>query len=112
MLNKSQRISKNQISWIHKKGKRFANEYFNVKFLLNKLEHSRYSIVVSKKNVNKAVDRNFLRRQLYEVIRQMPQNDNCLDYIIMIKPAVLELDFTQKKSAIEQTIKQISSKLN
>ncbi len=112
MLKKNQRISKNQVSWLQKKGYRFSNEFFSVKFLLNKETFCRYSVVVSKKTLNLAVDRNLLRRQLYEIIRGNPEPNQHLDYLITVKPALTALTFTDKKLQLLNTLRQISSKYN
>lgn len=111
MLNTTQRLSTNQVSWLLKKGFKFNSEFFSVKFHLNKLSLSRYSIVVSKKVEPLATDRNYIRRQLYEIIRTSPFLEPPADYIIMVKPGITKLSFSEKQQLLLTTLAQISSKL-
>jgi ribonuclease P protein component len=112
MLKKTQRISTNQVSWLLKKGFRFNNEFFSVKFQLNKGPANRYSVVVSKKISALAVERNLLRRQLYEILGKTPTTATTGDYMLIVKPQIKNLSFEKKTAAILQTLQQISSKLN
>lgn len=112
MLKKTQRISTNRIPWLLKKGVPFNNEYFSAKFLLNKGPENRYSVVVSKKVKPLATERNLLRRQLYEIIRQRTPTSPTADFVLIVKTRLAALSFEQKASALEQTFKQINLKLN
>lgn len=112
MLNKTQRLSTNRISWLLKKGFNFRNEYFSIKFHLNKSQNSRYSVVVSKKIAALATDRNLLRRQFYEIIRNSPERLPPADYIIMVRNQVSPLSFEEKKTLLNAILSQINSKLN
>jgi len=112
MLKKTQRISTNHISWLLKKGFRFNNDFFSVKFQLNKGPANRYSVVISKKIAALAVERNLLRRQLYEILRKLPAPQTTGDYMLIVKPYLKTLSFEKKEAAILQTLQQISSKLN
>ncbi len=111
MLNKTQRLSTNRISWLLKKGFKFSNEWFSLKFHLNKEPHSRYSIVVSKKIKALATDRNLIRRQVYEIIRKSPATLPPTDYMIIIKPKFAELSYANKSIYLQETLQKISSKL-
>ena len=112
MLNKTQRLSTNRVSWLLKKGFKFNNDCVSVKFHLNPGPSSRFSIVVSKKVRPLATDRNLLRRQLYEIIRNAPAVLPPTDYIILIKPRLADLPLPKKQEALLDSLAQISSKLN
>jgi len=112
MLKSTQRLSTNRISWLLKKGFKFNNEYFSVKFHLNKESGNRYSIVVSKKIKALATDRNLIRRQIAEILRQFPSAAKPADYVIMIKAKFAELPFADKQKLLADLLQQISSKLN
>lgn len=112
MISKTQRISTSQIAWLIRKGAKLSNEFFSVKFQLNKKPNSRYSVVVSKKLLKLATDRNNLRRQLYEIVRNLSGPDQPTDIMISLKPALLPLTFAQKQAQIASLLQQISSKLN
>lgn len=109
MLKQSGRLSRNQAGWLLKKGDKFSNEFFSIKFRLNKKPFCRYSVVVSKKLLKLATDRNLLRRQLYEILRQRPASPESFDFSILVRPAVLKLDFAAKQEKLLSTLNQISS---
>ena len=109
---KSERLSKNDVSWLLRKGNKFNNNFFSVKFSLNKNTFCRYSVVVSKKTLNLATERNQIRRQFYEILRQREEQQTGFDFIIFIKPTALKLSFVEKQAHLLQTLKQISSNSN
>jgi ribonuclease P protein component len=66
--------------------------------------------VVSKKLLSLATDRNYLRRQFYQILRQRPATLPGCDYSILVRPAVLKLDFSARQAKLLQTLEQISPK--
>lgn len=107
MLKKSERLSKTETSWLLRKGDKLNNDLFSIKFRLNKKMFCRYSIVVSKKILNLATERNQLRRQFYEILRDRPPVQTGYDYMIFIKPTVLKLSFSEKRDKLLQALNQI-----
>lgn len=70
MLNKKNRISNRQlIEKLFKKGRFYKNNYFLFRFSPSIGTNSQFAVVVSKKVAVKAVDRNHLRREINEIIR-------------------------------------------
>ena len=66
-----------------------------------------FGLAVSKKLGN-AVVRNKIKRQLRAILDELKENfPNNHDYIIMIKKSCVELSFFQKKSDLENLIKEI-----
>lgn len=113
MINKTQRISTFRASWLLKKGAKFSNEFFSVKFLLNKKDFNRYSVVVSKKIFKLATDRNSLRRQLYEALRTLTPGQNPgFDLMITVKPKIDQLTFSEKETQLKILLGQVASKLS
>ncbi|MGL5830913.1 MAG: ribonuclease P protein component [Candidatus Altimarinota bacterium] len=96
MLKKTQRLSKQKVQYLLKKGKYFSNSYLGIKLLANKVQINRFSVIISKKTLASAVDRNHLRRQIYEIIRlhslDLPNQYDCL---IIVKPPLLKLPTDQ-----------------
>lgn len=90
---------------MQKKGARFSNQFFSLKFHLNKERFCRYSVVVSKKIAALAVQRNLLKRQLYEIIRTMGDMPAHLDYVITLKAPLVPLSFADKKLKILEALK-------
>ncbi len=112
MLGKNQRISKNRVSWLLQKSQKFNDGFFSVKFHLNKGTQNRYSIVVSKKLLKLATDRNRLRRQCYEALRLRPTQTNSTDFMIFIKSTALSLDFAGLQKQLSLVIDKITSLSN
>ena len=108
MLKQSERLSRIQTGWLLRKGKRFNNDFFSIKFCLNKKPFCRYSVVVSKKVLKLATDRNYLRRQFYEILRQRKATHEGYDYMVFIRPTVLKLNFAAKKEKILTTLDKLN----
>lgn len=73
MLSKQQRLTKNRIDYLFKKGKKVANNHFVVKYLRTSYPSSRFCVVASVTLFPKAVARNRFRRQIYEILRLHPK---------------------------------------
>ncbi len=109
MLNKKQRLSTNQVAWLIKKGHRFNNESLAIKFHLNKIQENRYSVVVSKKVYPLAVDRNYLRRRLYELIRNSNFKNISTDFIIIIKDHFIQLSPIKQNQVLTEVLQNITN---
>ncbi len=109
MISKNQRISKTQISWLLKKSQKINDDFFSIKFNLNKKSFCRYSIVISKKILKLATDRNRLRRQCYEILRQFNQPNQATDFVIFIKSNTTSLQFNELNTKLTTLIKKITS---
>lgn len=68
MLSKKFRLTRKQIGFIHKGGRRMSVDKINVKFVPNRLLYSRFAVNVPTSVYKKAVDRNRLRRIIYAEI--------------------------------------------
>src|SRR3989338_6809785 len=70
MLNKKSRISNRLLlAKLLKRGDLYRTRIFSVRYFPSLEKNSRFAVVVSGKNVKKAVDRNHMRRQITEAIR-------------------------------------------
>lgn len=112
MLKKTERLSKTDTGWLLRKGDKLNNDLFSIKFRLNKKTFCRYSIVVSKKTLNLATDRNLIRRQLYEILRHRPPASTGFDCMIFVKPPLLKMTFEEKQEKLLKTLNQIHSTPN
>ncbi len=108
MLPKKQRLTKKRLAYVFRKGQRFGNAHLNVRFIKNFQPHSRFSITVSAKISKKAVERNLLRRRIYEIIRLnpgvLPQK---YDIALITKPSILTLNFENLKKTTLHLLKNI-----
>jgi ribonuclease P protein component len=107
MIAKEQRLAKRQIEYIQKKGSKFENKCFIVKHK-DALENGRYCIIISKKFASKAVERNKLRRQIYEAIRKNQPDSLSQNLILIPKKGITDKSFAE----IESEIIEIFNKLN
>lgn len=70
MLAKPYRLTRlDNIPRILKRGNSFQESLFLARYLRNGLEHHRFAIMVSQKVSKKGVERNQIRRRMYESIR-------------------------------------------
>lgn len=92
-----------------KSGKKEISRFFIIKKIPNQLSFSRFAIVTSKKCIKKAVDRNKIRRRIYESIRlnlkttKSPQelSKTAEDIVLIAKKNILEATFSEIKKDLE-----------
>lgn len=104
MIPKNQRLSRNSIQYLLKKGKKLVSKAFTLKFLPTTGLKSRFCVVISAKTAPLAVTRNLIRRRIYEALRL--QNHLLAkphDIIIITNKKILDLSYNE----IEQTLKEI-----
>lgn len=70
MLSSRNRLTKKEVACVFKKGTTTRYEGFIVRKTLNRVGRARFAVVVSAKKVNKAVERNKIRRKIFEIIRK------------------------------------------
>lgn len=101
MLSKEKRIKNtSDFNKVYQKGAFFYHYFFNLNFLRNRSDFSRFGFVVGKKATKKAVLRNSIKRKFREATRllydKVPKG---YDIVINIKKEALEL--SQEKIKIE-----------
>ena len=113
MLAKKYRLSGYQVSQTFKKGRVFNASLFTLKFLPLKnispeLKNSRFSITVSLKIEKKAVRRNRIRRQVYEIIRHLlPKLKPGWAIAILAKKEILKASYWQMEKELQTTFREI-----
>lgn len=108
MLAKKYRLSgEKRFKEIYRNSRYFFTPLFNIRYLKNNQESPRFAVVVSAKVSKKATQRNKIRRQLLEIIREgLPGFNNNYDYIIKVKKPLLEKDYSQIKKALIEAFKK------
>ena len=108
MLAKLNRLNKPQFAWLHRKGKKFGGSHFFIRYHKNNKPFSRFSVVVGIKIFKKAVQRNRMRRRIYEIIR-LNLNELPIPYDIAIiaRSIASKLKFEDMKRIILQSLKNI-----
>lgn len=90
MLAQKNRLKKADFEPIFKKGNKKFSIFFNFRFLANKLDYCRFAVIVSNKISKKSTERNKIKRQIREILKEnlsnFKQNN---DVIITVLPPVL-----------------------
>jgi ribonuclease P protein component len=68
----------------------------------NKLPHSRLGLVIAKKHVKHAVERNRIKRVSREFFRTRPAPEQNLDVIVLARPGLDKLDNASLSSILRQ----------
>jgi ribonuclease P protein component len=111
MIPSSLRLPKNRIGFLLRKGKKLANEYLVLKYQTGGVgkTKNRFAVTISLKVDAKAVKRNLLRRQIYEIIRL---NQSLIkkpsDMIFIGKPALAGLTYEKILESIIPLFKKIT----
>lgn len=106
MLARQNRLVKEKdFKEIFKRGKSFYAKIFSIKALANELEINRYGIVISTKVSKKAVERNKLKRQFREAIKEFDEKIiPGLDLVVIVSLAALNQDYKFIKSELQKTL--------
>lgn len=71
MLSKKYRFhSRGGVRYVYQKGKTIRSPKLSLVFIPNSRGFTRFAVVISKKVLKSAVDRNRVRRRIYETIRK------------------------------------------
>ncbi len=106
MIAKKHRLKKGEIEHIQKKGQKQDFDLFIVKTL--KLEDTAgICTIVSRKMAQKAIDRNRLRRRIYEAARVTSLTRLPLSIILIPKKTILNSSF----EAIKEDLTTVKTKL-
>lgn len=106
MLEKQLRLVKvKDFKRIFKLGKAYHAKIFRLKVLANGLEINRYGIVISSKVSKKAVERNKLKRQFRQAVKQFDKRLFLgFDLVIIVFPAALSQDYKFIENQLEKTL--------
>lgn len=109
MLKRKQRLSKRQFDTFFRTGKRLHTPLFQV--IYAKTEDFHGAAVVGKKVHKRAVDRNRLRRRVYNILYRLSQDRDLKGvYIIIAKPPAANVNFTAIKQAITALLDEAETK--
>ena len=98
-MNKKYIIRKNEeISALIKKSKRITSRFFVIYYNENKYSYNRYCVSVSKK-IGKAYVRNLYKWWIKDILMKNNFNNSC-DYVIILRNAVLEVDYGTLKDEL------------
>jgi ribonuclease P protein component len=108
MLARSNRLVKTKdIEQTFKQGKSFYGKNLGIKVKSNKLELSRFAIIVSSKISKKAVERNIIKRRLREILRLENKYLKVgYDLIIVTLPTILGAKQVEIKKELITTLQR------
>lgn len=108
MLARAYRLRKSaEFQRLYSRGNRTSTDIFKVFWRPNQYDHSFVAVVVSKKITKKAVERNTMRRRVYELVRTH-YKDITGHYNIVI---LLKADVTKQSStALEKNLLELFKK--
>ncbi len=98
--------SSHDINLIFREGKRINSRYFNLTYLKNPYEYSRFAIIAGKK-YGKAHERNYIKRVFREILREERKvMVGGIDILAFPKKEIREIDF----HAIKEIFKNLVAK--
>lgn len=107
MIAKSRRLTKGQIDYIQRKGEKFDSKLFIVKYSPSE-EKAKYCLIISKKFASKAVERNKLRRQIFEIIRNNEPPTLQKNIVLIPKKTVSDKTFQEVEAELIEVLKKLN----
>lgn len=94
---------------VAKEGDRFFSKYFILNILLTDQKGVRVGYVATKKNIGKAVDRNFAKRRMRELVRGLALGSIGIgfDIVVVAKKVLLETKFDVLNHEIHRQIEMV-----
>ena len=103
-MNKKYIIKKNEeIQFTLSHGKKIVSKLFIIYHINNNINHNRYCISVSKK-IGKANIRNLFKRRIKDILIKNDIN-NSNDYVIIVRNAILMVDYSGIKEELNKIMK-------
>lgn len=103
MLKKKERLTKKEFDRFFASGRRIHSPFFTLIFTAAPDFHG--AVVVGKKVYKRAVDRNRLRRRLYNIIYRLSRENQLRGvYIVITKPAAKDATFKELRLATEMAL--------
>jgi ribonuclease P protein component len=78
----------------------------------NSLGHPRLGLVIAKKNVNRAVDRNRIKRCARELFRLYQNEIGSVDIVVLTRRGLGELDKPQLNALFQQSFRRMARKVS
>lgn len=90
MISKNYRLTENNLKKVLKFWKPFFSYWAVLNYKNNNIENNRFAIIISSKNVDSSVERNFFRRRFYDSIDKKllvksPDTKSNYDFVFVLK---------------------------
>ena len=109
MLNRKYRFhSRGGVRWVYQNGKTLRRSRMSLVFAKNTRGFTRVGVVVSKKVAKLAVDRNRIRRRVYEALRlNMNYVPEGVDYIFVVySKDVMKIPFDELEKLLGELVQE------
>lgn len=108
MLKKKERLTKKEFDRFFSSGRRYHTPLLTMVHTPTEDFHG--AVVVGKKVFKMAVDRNRLRRRLYNILYRLSQEKELKGvYIILTKPEAKNADFSNLKTTLEDSLSNLKT---
>lgn len=108
MLKKKLKISsKARVEQILKKGLKINWKFGQIRYLKNRCSFPRFCAIVSGKISRKAVERNFIRRRVYEAIQTGFLPKACYDIVVLVSRRIINAQWKEIKSNMIHCLQQL-----
>jgi len=102
-------LTKQDFNLTFSKGKKLHNRYFSWVIAKNELNYPRLGIIIAKRNVKLAVQRNRIKRLIRESFRQEKENLSNLDIVVIGKKGVNSLPNAEISNLLSHQWKKIET---
>ncbi|HOK35178.1 MAG TPA: ribonuclease P protein component [Candidatus Pacearchaeota archaeon] len=107
MLPSQNRLSKKEVEKIFKKNKTFQGNFLLLKTKKNSLLVSRFSVIIPLKVSKKSTQRNKLKRQIREILRENLTNIKPgFDCVFIATPKIIGKKYKEIKEETEKLLKK------
>ena len=106
MLPKKERLSRTEFNQFFSMGKHIHSPSFQIVYVSRDSLHA--SVVVSKKIARHAVQRNKIRRRIYDILRNYRSEKSLRGvFIFLVKPHILTIEYQVLKNEVRACIESI-----
>ena len=107
MFSKNQKLTKNEVQELFKTGNKGATKNFLIYCRPN--QTTKFCIIIGKKASKKAVDRNYCKRIVSEIIKKeiLPQIKKGGDFVLVIKQNLKNVSSLEIRSEINNILKYV-----
>ncbi|AKM83945.1 TPA: ribonuclease P protein component [Candidatus Campbellbacteria bacterium] len=107
MLNKKNRLTKEEFDIVFKNGASKNSNYFNIKILKTDNSEKKFAFAVSKKIIKGSIKRHFLKRRVYSIIRNSLENiPDGVSIIFFLKKEGENINFQETEKDIQNIIEK------
>ncbi len=89
-----------------------TDKYFTLLAIESEFEHSRLGLVIAKKTIRRAVDRNALKRVIRESFRIQQRQLGTMDIVVLARKEALDVSWTQLRCSLQKHWIKLKNRCN